>query len=651
MPSDPGERLTQLAPERQSRTRSPANTSPFFSPRNQLFVLGFLLAIATVAVYYPVAKLPFTTYDDQIYVYENANVISGLHWETVRWAFTSNDGANWHPVTWLSHALDCQLFLLNPARHHEVNLLFHTVNVLLLFWVLQLATGYIGRSAMVASLFALHPVGVESVAWIAERKNLLSMTFFLLALGAYRWYASAPRVNRYLVVALLYALGLMSKAQVITLPCVLLLWDYWPLRRMFAGVERASFARGPTPAIPARNFSWLILEKVPLFVLSAAAAIITVKAQFTGEDNAWFPVSSRLENAIVSYSRYIRKAFWPSDLAVFYPHTELSLGASQVLMPFVVIGLITLLVAVFWQRRYLTVGWLWFVGTLVPMIGLVQVGAQGMADRYAYLPFIGLYIMVCWGVPDLDFSRCKVHVPRDEPDGRRHIPLVWMGGGCLAVLVVLAVATHRQIAFWDDDVALWSHALRVTDRNWTAEDNLGKLLANQGRTEESVSHFFKAVQIRANDPVGNLGVGAYEAQHGNPTEAIRRFQKVVAPSDVPPRLKALAFNDMGQAYADLGDYEHAGQSFSAAVRMNPGYFGAWIGLGVMAQKVGKLNLAVKAYSRAIEIQPIDWAYLLLAGALEQSGRREEARSAAERANSLSLDLNEAKRNADQKLAR
>ena len=348
----------------------------FPSPTSRMFLVGLLLAIATVASYYLVAKLPFTTYDDQVYVYENANVISGLHWETVRWAFTTYDGANWHPVTWLSHALDCQLFLLNPARHHEVNLLFHTVNAVLLFWVLQRATGYIGRSAMVASLFAVHPVGVESVAWIAERKNLLSMTFFLLALGAYRWYTSAPRVNRYLVVALLYALGLMSKAQVITFPCVLLLWDYWPLRRMFASVEGTSFTREGTPVIPARSFSWLVLEKLPLFVLSAAAAIITVKAQFTGEDNVWFPVSSRLENAIVSYPRYIRKAFWPSDLAVFYPHSELSLRASHVLLPFAAILLITLLVGVFRRRRYLTVGWLWFVGTLVPMIGLGRVNTN-----------------------------------------------------------------------------------------------------------------------------------------------------------------------------------------------------------------------------------------------------------------------------------
>ena len=636
-----------VAPERQSEPQPPAGGRLFASPGQRTLVFGLLLAIATVAVYYPVSKLPFTNWDDPIYVFENGNVISGLNWETVRWAFTSFEVSNWHPMTWLSHALDCQLFLLNPARHHEVNLLFHTLNVLLLFWVLKRATGYIGRSAMVAALFALHPINVESVAWIAERKNLLSMTFFLLALGAYRWYASAPRVNRYLTVALFYALGLMAKSQVITFPCVLLLWDYWPLRRMCADVDGASFTAETTPAIPPKSFSWLVLEKLPLFALSAADAMLTVKAQFRDVVHPWFPVSSRLENAILSYQRYIRKLFWPSDLAAFYPHSEWSLRMSQALLPLAGLVLITLLVAVFWQRRYLVVGWLWFVGTLVPMIGLVQVGEQGMADRYAYLPFIGLYIMVCWGLPDL-FS---AELSAGKSGGRPHLPVVWSTVVCLTVLAALAVVTRRQIAFWDGDIILWSHAVQVTDRNWTAEDNLGKQLTKRGRMDEAELHFLKAVQIQPNDPVSNLNVGSYEAQHGNPAQAIGRFQRVVATTDAAPEYKAKALNDMGQAYASLGDYDRAGQSFAAAVRLNPGYFGAWMGLGLMAQKVGKLDLAVKAYSRAMEIQPEDWGYLLLAGALEQSGQKDKALAATDRAKSISLDLEQARRTAEEKLAR
>ncbi len=630
--------MTVAAADRQSGVQF--GTRPRFAPATQTFILACLLAIVTVAVYYPVARLPFSSYDDHIYVYENASVTSGLHLETVRWAFTNYDAANWHPVTWLSHALDCQLFLLNPVRHHEVSLLFHMVNVLLLFWVLQRATGYLGRSAMVAALFALHPTAVESVAWISERKNLLSLMFFLLALGAYRWYASVPRFDRYLVVALLYALGLMSKPQVITFPCVLLLWDYWPLGRMFANAEGPTFTRA-AQAIPGRRLSWLFIEKIPLFALSAASAVLTMEAQFKGAVHPWFPKSSRLANAIISYLRYLGKAVWPSNLAVFYPHSELHLASQQTLLSLAAMLLITLLVAVLWRRRYLTVGWLWFVGTLVPMIGLIQVGAQGMADRYAYLPFIGLFIMICWGAPDLYASLTR----------HQHRSVVWQAAVCITVLLALAVATRRQISFWDSDWTLWSHALQVTKRNWAAEDNLARQLINQGQTDEGMAHFYRALELQPHDPVSNLDVGVYEAQHGNPAQAIGRFLNVVVPPDVSPEIKAKALNDMGQAYRDLGDYQHAGQSFAAAVRLNPGHFGAWIGLGVMAQKVGKLDLAIKAYSRAMEIQPEDWGYLLLAGALEQSGRADEARAATAHAKSISFDLDDARRSAEQKLAR
>jgi len=615
-----------------------------------------LLVIATIAVYYPVNKLPFTAYDDQLYVYENPHVTMGLSWDTVKWAATTFDADNWHPLTWLSHALDCQLFVLDPGRHHEVNLLWHVMNVLLLFQVLRRATGYVGRSAMVAALFALHPVNVECVVWIAERKNLLSAFFFLLALGAYRWYASRPRVGRYLVVALLYGLGLMSKPQIVTFPFVLLLWDYWPLQRMFAGMEGPSFAEAGTPVVPPRSLSWLILEKLPLLALSAADAAITMAAQFHAGTETRYPISIGVKNAILSYLRYIENALFPSKLAVLYPHPGFSIRASQDLVPSATLLAITALVAVCWRRRSLTVGWLWFLGMLVPMIGLVQVGVQGMADRYAYLPYIGLFIMICWGTADL--------LSHADESGTSRVPRKWRAERVistagragvailvLVVLVVLAAVTRRQIAFWSDDVILWSHALQVTSRNWSAEDNLGKALSKQGRTQEAMSHFSNAAEIRPTDAVSNLNIGAYEAQAGDFAGAIERFKRVVSlSSNSQSELKTKAFNDMGHAYAALGDYERAGQSFAAAVRQDPGYFGAWIGLGVMAQKTGKLDLAVKAYSRAVKIQPQDWSYLLLARALEQSGRKDEAQAANQQAKSLSLDLDEARRVADEMLA-
>ncbi len=354
--------------------------------------------VATVVLYYPAIQHPFVNYDDDGYVTNNLHVQAGLAWDTVAWAFTTYDQANWHPVTWLSHALDCQLFQLDPAGHHGTNILLHVLNALLLFWVLAQATGFTGRSFMVAALFALHPINVESVVWVAERKNLLSMLFFLLALGAYRWYAREPRPGRYAVIAVLFALGLMAKPQVITLPFILLLWDYWPLQRML--VEGQPAAIGTGAAVPPRRFSSLLLEKLPLVALSAISAVITVMAQRRGGINPELSLSARLANAIVCYARYVGKAVWPTHLAPMYPHPGSSLANWEVFSALLFLMVVTALVIAARRRRYLPVGWLWFLGTLIPMIGLVQVGRQAMADRYAYVPFLGLFIMMCWGVAD-----------------------------------------------------------------------------------------------------------------------------------------------------------------------------------------------------------------------------------------------------------
>ena len=376
-------------------TSSQPGAGRFARPAKKILVLSLFLVVATVALYYPAIHHPFVNYDDDGYVTENVHVQTGLNWDMVEWAFTSYDQANWHPVTWLSHALDCQLFQLDPAGHHGTNVLLHALNVVLLFWILVQATGSAGRSFMVAALFALHPINVESVVWIAERKNLLSMLFFLLALGVYRWYARGPRPGRYAVVALLFALGLMAKPQVITLPFVLLLWDYWPLRRMFTDGEFA--ATGAATIFPVRSFSRLILEKLPLVVLSAVNAAITMQAQRLGGLNPDVSLSARLANALVCYARYVGKAVWPTRLAPMYPHPGNSLAKWEVFTALLFLLVVTALVTAGRRHRYLPVGWLWFLGTLIPMIGLVQVGRQAMADRYAYLPFIGLFIMICWG--------------------------------------------------------------------------------------------------------------------------------------------------------------------------------------------------------------------------------------------------------------
>ena len=314
----------RLVPEHEVRSRHSAGL--FGRPVRRSVLLGLALALVavTLAVYYPVNRLPFISINDGEYVTRNIHINPPLNWEMFRWSFTTFYAANWHPLTWLSHALDCQLFSLNSGRHHDSNLLLHVLNAVLLFWILWRATASVGRSFMVAALFALHPINVESVAWVAERKNLLSMLFLLLALGAYRWYARKPRIGRYVVVAILFALGLMSKPQVITLPFIFLLWDYWPLGRMFAIGDQSSLQTTQEATIPARSFSWLVLEKLPLLALSAASAFLTVKAQQAGGAMGGvmrsYSLAVRVENAIVSYMRYLSNAIWPAHLAFFYPH-------------------------------------------------------------------------------------------------------------------------------------------------------------------------------------------------------------------------------------------------------------------------------------------------------------------------------------------
>ena len=516
------------------------------------FALALLLIVATVALYRPVKSYPFITYDDPEYVIRNYQIQSGPDWDTAQWAFITFYASNWHPLTWMSHALDFQLFRLNPSGHHDTNVLFHALNAALLFWVLWRATGYAGRSLMVAALFALHPVNVESVAWISERKNVLSMLFFLLALGAYRWYALKPRADRYLAVAVLYALGLMAKPQVITFPCVLLLWDYWPLHRMFAPAD-GSDGTVPDAVVPAKSFLWLLLEKLPLFALSAADAVLTIKAQgSTGALNNVFnsyPFPIRAENAIVSYARYMGKAVWPSNLAIYYPHPESWLNPWQVAGAAVLLLVITVMVIAGRRWRYFLVGWFWFLGTLMPMIGLVQVGGQGMADRYAYLPLIGLFIMICWGVAEFQ----PVARPTDPAwEEKGQSSGTWLAVASLAMLLALTAVAHRQLWYWRDSEALWTHATEVTRRNWMAEDFLGGVMMEVGKPDQALAHFYRALAIKPNDPVSNTNIGSWKLYVGKPLEAIEYYQNVLHSSRAPKILKTQAADGLDRAYRAIG---------------------------------------------------------------------------------------------------
>jgi len=511
--------------------------------QQRVVVLALLLLLVTVAVYSPAHRHPFSDLDDAGYVTKNTRVQAGLNWSTVIWAFTTWHAFNWHPLTWLAHALDCQFFGLDPAGHHDVNVFLHAVNVVLLFWVLKQATGFTGRSFMVAALFALHPLNVEVVVWVAELKTLLSTLFFLLALGAYRWYACGPRVSRYLVVASLFGLGLLAKPQVIALPLVLLLWDYWPLRRMFAENDGLPSPHRPPAPCPARSFSSLVWEKVPLLVLCTASAGLTMLAQGVARPDNWrYSFLTRLGNALLSYARYVGKAFWPSALAREYPYPWGLIWHWETFAALAFLLAVSGLVFVLRRHRYLVVGWLWFLITLIPMIGLIQVGEQSMADRYAYDSFLGLFIMTCWGVADWA--------------GQHHIPATAMAGLGFAALLALTEVTHRQINYWKDPFTLWSHAQQVVKNHWAAEANLGSLLLEQGKEEEAMPHFFRAAAINPNDFVSNLGIALYDQQHGKLEEAIARYQ--TAFDHAPDRQNQMKIcTNIAVSYRDLGNMPKA----------------------------------------------------------------------------------------------
>jgi Tfp pilus assembly protein PilF len=578
-----------------------------------------LLTAAVLASYYPIAKNSFVNYDDNRYISENPHVRAGLTEETVKWAFTTYEQANWHPLTWLSHALDCELFGLNPLGHHYVNVLLHALNAVLLFLLLQSATGFCGRSLMVAALFALHPMNVESVAWASERKNVLSMLFFLLALYAYGWYARQPKLPRYFAVVGFFVLALLSKPQVITFPFLLLLWDYWPLRRIGASSVTTTDRRGDLTRRNGRPIAEKIAEKLPLFLLSAASAVITVKAQAAGsavKSLAEYSALLRFETVVVGYVRYLGKAFWPSPLVGFYPYPGSPYPLWQVGAAATVLILVTVIVLLRGRdQSYLVVGWFWFLGSLVPMIGLVQVGLQAMADRYAYLPFVGLFLMATWLVADWAEAR--------------RMPAKWLAVSAISCLLALSVLTYRQVGYWHDSGSLWLHTLAFTRDNYVAEENLGAFLSDRGRYDEAAEHFRSALAIRPNGLNANLNLGAYEDRRGNLLAAISHYQKV-ADNAGDPGMRATAYGSLGFVYRQMGQAAKAQQCFEIALQSDPNRVRARIGLGLLAQENGKSEEAIRQYSSAATLHPSDVVYLLLAQALQRGGRPDEAKAIYQR---------------------
>ena len=604
-------------PRKSEAAPASKSSALFASAEKRNPIICLILAAVTLALYNPVNRHPFVNYDDDRYVTENPHVRQGFTTDTVTWALTSTEQANWHPLTWMSHALDVSLYRLNPAGHHFTSVLLHALNVILLFLLLSRATGHTGPSLFVAALFALHPINVESVAWVAERKNVLCTTFFFLALWAYAWYAKHPDWKRYAVVTALFAAGLASKPMVITLPFVLLLWDYWPLRRFGEG----------------QSLSHLVLEKVPLFALSAASAIITMKAQQAGgalRSVEQFSLAVRLANAIYAYAMYLWKMVWPVHLAPLYPHPGTSLAAWQVGVAALVLIAITVITLKLRAQRYLLVGWLWFLGTLVPVIGLVQVGDAAMADRYAYIPLIGIFIMIAFGIADWVESKNFALSPA--------IPAA-------AVLILLAIGTHRQIDYWQSNRELWSHTLTVTQNNFIAEDNLGGALILEGQEEEAHPHFEAASRINPHDPMSRSNLGTYDQTHGQMQQAVEQYRAAISLTS-DPGLLAQTYANMGAAQRELGEDEDAHDSFERSLRLNPNQFNAWLGLGLLARKQGQVDEAIRDLSRSLELQPTAEAYFELGHTLEQTGRASEALDAYDRALKLAPDLKEAQQAAD-----
>jgi protein O-mannosyl-transferase len=586
-----------------------------------------LLAMGTLALYSRAAHAGFLRYDDDRYVVENPHVRSGVHWSTVTWAFTTFEQANWHPLTWLSHALDVQLFGLNPAAHHFINLLFHGASVVLLFLLLQWLTQYPWRSLAVAALFAAHPMNVESVAWIAERKNVLCMFFFLLTLVAYGNYVRKPSVARYFAILVGFAMALMSKPMAITLPFVLMLLDYWPVRRL-GSTEPADISG--SLVTKKRSITWLVIEKLPLFAMSAASAVITIQGQRAGGAvTVKYPVLAHLQNAIVSYVLYIGKAIWPARLAALYPYPTGVWPVMLVVLSALLLIIVTALVLRYRKHRYLLCGWFWFLGTMVPMIGLVQVGNQAMADRYAYLPFIGLFVMAVWGMAEFA-NRFSIHK--------------YIVSGAVVIVIAFCLLTHRQLAYWHDDFSLWSHTLAVTDRNFVAEDNFGNALIEAGKYDEGIAHFRRAAEIEPGDPVSEVNLGIYAQQHGDLQQAAARYQYALQLAS-DPQVRAAAYANLGGIYFAFHNYQQAQENFESALRLGSRSPSVFLHMGLIAQKSSDWNNSIRFYAMYVAVEPSDIGYFLLGQALDNAGDHERAKLAYQQAQRSSRNMDETRKTA------
>lgn len=544
-------------------------------------LICLFLVMATLIAYWQVRNHNFLSFDDYLYVLHNQYVNKGLSLESISWAFSFTDIAYWHPLTWLSHMLDCQLYGLNPSMHHTTSLIIHIINCLLLFLLFKGMTGAVWKSAFIAALFALHPINVESVAWVAERKNVLSTLFWILTLLTYHYYSLQPGFYRYLLIFFCFLMGLLSKPMLVTLPFVLLLFDYWPLERLLYSSTTNKNRYQKVSSL------YLILEKLPFFLLAGVSIYISsLSAQHHGIIVSAESVSMKLRvaNALVSYVKYIGKMIWPKNLAVFYPFPD-TLPIWQILGA--VLFLICISILVFRALRtkpYLAVGWLWYIGTLVPAIGLIQAGLwPAIANRFAYVPLIGLFIIIAWGVPDLV--------------ARWRYKKIVLAATATVLLLIFTAASRSQNRYWANDIALFKHSLDVTNDNDVAHQKLGEALAAQGKTDEAVRHYYEALRIKPDLVAAHLNLGVALREEGKINEAVEHFSMALrAEPDC-----AEAYYELGVTLEKQGNFDAAVKHYSEALRIKPEFVKGHNNLGIVLSHQKKDKEAIYHFEEALRI--------------------------------------------------
>jgi len=630
-------------------------------PFNLDYLVCLLLIAATLAVFWQVSSYDFVNLDDPPYITENPHVQEGLSRKSIVWAFSSTEVGLWIPLTWLSFMLDFELHGLNAGGYHLTNLLFHLASTLLLFVTLRQTTGGLWQSAFVAALFALHPLHVESVAWVTERKDVLSTFFWMITMWAYFHYAVRPGIVPYMLILLAFALGLMAKPMLVSLPFVLLLLDYWPLGRIRLGQlphtgATKSLVTNLTSKADSQTFR-LIWEKVPFFALAAMCSVITLLAEQS--DNAVksleiLPISVRLGNALIAYVSYMGKMIYPKNLAIFYPYVVSNLP----LWPTVGAGLLLLLTTLFVIRAgrgypFLPVGWFWYLGTLIPVIGLVQVGGQAMADRFTYVPLIGLFIVIAWGVPAL---MTKLRIQR-----------VVLTIAATAILVIMMICSSLQVSYWKNSISLFRHALSVTSNNLVAFDRLGSALADQGEFEKAIENYNEALSIQSSYGLAHYGLSVALARMGKLQEALDHYSTAlqINPRFSEPRSLekledalnsqaktpknddryAKAYNALGVALVRADKTRIAIDKFSSALQLKPDYAEVHNNLGNALAAQGDINQAVVHYYQALRLKPDSASvHNNLAAVLLASGRIEPATVHYRKAMELGLNSAEAHNN-------